>query len=235
MIETASFVEETSFGNWFLKTKVWKRSVLVRALEDLQRLIRPQTVAAQPRVVDVGCGFGHSFVELAQRFSPSVIVGLDADPGLQERAGEEARACPCPVELRAANAADTGLADASFDIVFCHQTFHHIVEQEAAMAEFYRILKPGGMLLFAESTKYYIHSPQIRLLFRHPMHVQKTADEYIAIVRAAGFQVTDDKISLPYLWWSRPDIGAFEWMGFKVPTKRNETLVNLVAVKPLAG
>lgn len=233
MIETASFVEETSFGNWFLKTKVWKRSVLVRALDDLQRLILPQAVATQPRVVDVGCGFGHSFAELAQRFSPSAIVGLDADPGLQERAGDEARACPCKVELKEANAARTGLPDASFDIVFCHQTFHHIVEQEAAMAEFFRILKPGGVLLFAESTKYYIHSLQIRLLFRHPMEVQKTADEYIAIVRNAGFSVPDNKISLPYLWWSRPDIGAFEWMGFKVPTKRNETLVNLVAVKPL--
>ncbi len=235
MIETASFVEETSFGNWFLKTKVWKRSVLVRALDDLQALMQPQAVATQPRVIDVGCGFGHSFDELAKRFSPSSIVGLDADPGLRARAGDMARACPCPVELRESNAARTGLSDADFDIVFCHQTFHHIVEQEAAMAEFYRILKPGGMLLFAESTKYYIHSPQIRLLFRHPMEVQKTADEYIAIVRAAGFQVPDEKISLPYLWWSRPDVGFFEWLGFKVPTHRNETLVNLVAVKPAAS
>ena len=67
------------------------------------------------------------------------------------------------------------------------------------------------------------------------MDVQKTADEYIAIVRTAGFQVPDDRISLPYLWWSRPDIGFFEWVGFKVPTERNETLVNLVAVKPSAN
>jgi len=232
MIETANFVEETSFGNWFLKTKVWKRSVLVRALDDLQRLLPPGAIGKQPRVVDVGCGFGHSFEELAKRFAPSVIVGLDADPGLNIRAGDTARACSCPVELRESNAARTGLADAEFDVVFCHQTFHHIIEQEAAMAEFYRIMKPGGVLLFAESTKYYIHSPQIRLLFRHPMDVQKSADEYISIVRAAGFQVPVDRISLPYLWWSRPDVGFFEWIGFKVPTQRNETLVNLVAIKP---
>jgi ubiquinone/menaquinone biosynthesis C-methylase UbiE len=63
--------------------------------------------------------------------------------------------------------------------VFCHQTFHHIVEQEAAMAEFFRVLKPGRVLLFAESTRRYIHSLPIRLLFRHPMEVQKTAEEYI--------------------------------------------------------
>ncbi len=232
MKETAHFVEETSFGNWFLKTKVWKRSVLQRALDDLQSLIPAAAVATAPRVIDVGCGFGHSFDELAKRFTPSEIMGLDADPGLQARAGEAARACACKVELRESNAARTGLADAGFDIVFCHQTFHHIVEQEAAMAEFFRILKPGGMLLFAESTKYYIQTPQIRLLFRHPMEVQKSADEYIAIVRAAGFDAPDSRISLPYLWWSRPDAGFFEWIGRPVPKKRNETLVNLVAIKP---
>lgn len=206
--------------------------MLVRALDDLQQLMPPLDPDSHPRVIDVGCGFGHSFDELAKRLTPSLIVGLDADPGLNARAGDAARACPCEVQLRESNAARTGLASAEFDVVFCHQTFHHIIEQEAAMAEFYRILKPGGMLLFAESTKYYIQTPQIRLLFRHPMEVQKSAEEYIAIVRAAGFEVPDERISLPYLWWSRPDIGFFEWIGRQVPKERNETLVNLVAVKP---
>nr|WP_295787222.1 class I SAM-dependent methyltransferase [Rhodoferax sp.] len=232
MTKTANFVEETRFGNWFLKTAVWKRSVLVRALNDLKEMIPTASLVERPRVIDVGCGFGHSFAELAQRFQPSTIVGLDADPGLNERAGDEARACHCEVQLIEANAAQTGLADGEFDVVFCHQTFHHIVAQEAAMTEFYRILKPGGMLLFAESTKYYIQTPQIRFLFRHPMEVQRTADEYITMVRAVGFAVPDSRISLPYLWWSRPDIGFLEWMGRRVPTERNETLVNLVAIKP---
>lgn len=232
MIQTTSFVAETGFGNWFLKTKVWKRSVLMRALDDLQRMVPAVNAIESPRVIDVGCGFGHSFAELARRFSPACIVGLDADPGLNTRAGDEAHACPCEVQLIEANAARTGLADAEFDVVFCHQTFHHIVEQEAAMAEFYRILKPGGMLLFAESTKYYIQTPQIRILFRHPMEVQKSADEYIGIIRTAGFQVANNRISLPYLWWSRPDIGFFEWIGLPIPKERNETLVNLVAIKP---
>ncbi|HEY0267912.1 MAG TPA: class I SAM-dependent methyltransferase [Methyloradius sp.] len=229
----SAFVEETYFGNWFLKSNTWKFRVLDRALDDLQRLMSKE-VKIYNKVLDVGCGFGHSFQALSSRFSPDLIVGLDADPDIEKRAGETAKKCLSRVRLHGANASSmAGLPDAEFDLVFCHQTFHHIIEQEAAMAEFFRVLKPGGILLFAESTKRYIHSLQIRLLFRHPMDVQKTAEEYIGIIRNAGFDLPDERISLPFLWWSRPDCGFLEWIGFPVPNKREETLVNAVAIKPL--
>lgn len=230
MTASLAFVEETRFGNWFLKTTTWKVHVLRRALNDLQRLM--PAIPASPRILDVGCGFGHSFDELATRFGPESIVGIDADTGIFERARATAESCASKVQLKMANASQLDFADASFDLLFCHQTFHHIVEQQAAMAEFFRVLKPGGMLLFAESTRRYIHSLPIRVLFRHPMDVQRTSDEYIAMVRAAGFDVPQSRISLPFLWWSRPDLGLLEKLGMPVPTEREETLVNLVAVKP---
>jgi ubiquinone/menaquinone biosynthesis C-methylase UbiE len=228
---SSPYIEETKFGNWFLKSNTWKISVLCRALTDLQRML-PKGIAKNPSILDVGCGFGHSFAELFERFSPNIIFALDADPRLADRAGAAAENCGCEVRLFAANAAHIDMPDSELDIVFCHQTFHHIVEQEAAMTEFYRVLKPGGVLLFAESTRRYIHSLPIRLLFRHPMEVQKTAEEYISIIRSAGFELPDEQISMPYLWWSRPDIGFFEWIGLPVPERRIETLVNAVALKP---
>ena len=232
MSSHTAFVEETRFGNWFLRSATWKVHVLRRALNELKPYM-PAERTRFARILDVGCGFGHSFAELAQRFSPDAIVGLDADPGLEKRARAEAEACSVPVSLHYANASAMGLPDNEFDLIFCHQTFHHIIEQEAAMAEFFRVLKPGGVLLFAESTRRYIHSLQIRLLFRHPMHVQKTAEEYVDIIRRAGFDLPDTRIGLPFLWWSRPDMGFLEWIGVPVPTKREETLVNAVAIKPI--
>lgn len=226
----AAFVEETRFGNWFLRTDTWKISVLNRALTDLQCMLHAEKV--YPLILDAGCGFGLSFAELAKRFHPERIIGIDPAPGLDHRAGGNAEACTCAVELRADNAACMTFTDAYFDMVFCHQTFHHIVAQEEALAEFFRVLKPGGVLLFAESTKKYIHSLPIRLLFRHPMHVQRTAPEYMEMVRKAGFELPDANISTPYLWWSRPDIGFLEWIGRPVPRQREETMVNAVAYKP---
>ena len=42
----------------------------------------------------------------------------------------------------------------------------------------------------------------------------------------------EDRISTPYLWWSRWDVGAVEWFGFGVPKEREETLLNTVVRKP---
>ena len=117
-------------------------------------------------------------------------------------------------------------------MLFCHQTFHHLVDQKSAIQEFYRILKPGGVLLFAESTRAFIHSWIIRLLFRHPMEVQKSASEYLRVIENAGFNVTPEAVSYPYLWWSRTDLGIRErFFGISPAPQREETLLNVVAVR----
>lgn len=226
------YVPETRFGIWFLKTEIWTTHVLERAIKDLHRMILDHR-QSYPVIIDIGCGRGRSFKLLHHHFQPQQMIGIDIDPDMLKIASETAKAEGLPVAFRQAVSWRTGLADASVDIVFCHQTFHHLIEQEAALAEFHRILRPGGLFLFAESTRKYIHSWIIRLLFRHPMDVQRTAEEYIAMIRAAGFDVPERSISLPYLWWSRNDLGILErWFGITPPTDREETLINLVARKP---
>lgn len=225
-----AFVPETRFGLWFLSTPTWRVHVLGRALNDLQRMA--PDVPAGSVVLDIGTGQGHSLPELAERFKPSHIHALDPEPDFAQRCAAMRRACSVGVTLHQAHAERIPLADASVDLVLCHQTLHHIVDQAAALAEVFRVLKPGGRLLLAESTRAYIHSWIIRLLFRHPMHVQRSAPEFLAMLGAAGFEVKPEQISTPYLWWSRKDLGALEWMGFGVPKEREETLLNCVARKP---
>jgi ubiquinone/menaquinone biosynthesis C-methylase UbiE len=151
----------------------------------------------------------------------------------------EARAQGIDIELIGSDCAALQLPDASVDLLFCHQTFHHLVEQEQALAEFYRVLKPGGYLLFAESTEAYIDTWVIRWFFRHPMHVQKSAEQYLQMIRDQGFAFGPQNVSYPYLWWSRAkDFGLLERLKLRKPKpfgQREETLVNVVARKPLEG
>ena len=172
----AVHVPETRFGKWFLKTETWRVHVLERAMADLVRLI-PERRASYDVVVDVGCGSGYSLPKLAQRFAPRELIGVDIDPQMLQAAREEATRAGIAPRLTEASSSRMPLPDASADMLFCHQTFHHLVEQEEALAEFLRVLKPGGILLFAESTRRYIHSWIIRALFRHPMDVQRSAPE----------------------------------------------------------
>jgi SAM-dependent methyltransferase len=121
--------------------------------------------------------------------------------------------------------------DDSLDMIFCHQTFHHVADPDRAAREFYRALKPGGVLLFSESCAPFIRSWPIRILFRHPMEAQRLAEEYLALLTATGFAFTPDNVSTPYPWWSRPDLGLLERLGRPVPSRRAETVVNVAAFK----
>ncbi len=227
-------VPETAFGKWFLQTNTWTVHVLDRAMKDLDRLI-PHRQSSYQVVADVGCGWGRSLKKLNELYSPERLIGIDIDPEMLEISAKEASDAGVKAEFIHCSSSSLTLPDNSVDVLFCHQTFHHLIYQERAIAEFLRVLKPGGILLFAESTRRYIHSWIIKLLFRHPMKVQKTAPEYLKLVRDAGFQVAEESISYPYLWWSREDLGIGEkYFGAVPPANREETLINLVAVKPFA-
>ncbi|WP_053148500.1 class I SAM-dependent methyltransferase [Pseudomonas sp. P97.38] len=233
-----NYVEETRFGFWFLRSHTWQHHVLRVAINDLRGLFNsPQPTA--PVLLDAGCGQGKSFQYLRQAFAPQRLIGVDADPHSLALSAEEAARQGMAVELIGSDCAQLAVPDASVDLLFCHQTFHHLVEQEKALAEFHRVLKPGGYLMFAESTEAYIDTWVIRWLFRHPMHVQKSAAQYLDMIRHQGFQFEPANVSYPYLWWSRAkDFGLLERFGLRRPKpfgEREETLVNVVARKPLEG
>ncbi|RMO74348.1 class I SAM-dependent methyltransferase [Pseudomonas syringae group genomosp. 3] len=233
-----SYVEETRFGLWFLRSHTWQYRVLRVAINDLRSLFASPPPTA-PVLLDAGCGQGKSFQHLSKVYAPSKLIGVDADPDSLEMSRQEAQAHGIDVELIGSDCAALQLPDASVDVLFCHQTFHHLVEQEQALAEFYRVLKPGGYLLFAESTEAYIDTWVIRWLFRHPMHVQKSAANYLQMIREQGFEFDAGNVSYPYLWWSRAkDFGLLEALKLQKPKpfgQREETLVNVVARKPLRG
>jgi SAM-dependent methyltransferase len=233
--DQVNFVPESLFGFWFLGTHLWERHVIQITLDDLLLLISvPKN--SYPVVLDAGCGHGRALHLLHRRFNPHQLIGMDIEEKALMEARKQAAINRLEVEFLKGDCAAIDLGDNSIDLLFCHQTFHHIVHQGKALAEFYRVLKPGGLLLFAESTRAYIDTWLIRLLFRHPMGVQRSADEYLAMIRSAGFVFEPRNVLLPYRWWSRTTInGMLELLRLRrvpPPGLRLETLVFMVGTKP---
>jgi SAM-dependent methyltransferase len=89
------------------------------------------------RVADVGCGTGILTRPLAERGLE--VVGVDPNEDMLA----EARAAGGPAEYRRGEAGATGLDEASVKLVTAAQAFHWF-DADAALAEFHRILRPGG-------------------------------------------------------------------------------------------
>lgn len=229
----AHWVPETRFGHWFLGTNVWSRYVVEVALADLARLLPPEKRRAR-RILDAGSGPGVSLPLLDRHFAPEEIVALDINPAEVERSRRRGHECRCRVTTRRGDAVALDLADGSVDLILCHQLLHHVVEQEAVLREFHRVLAPGGSLLVAESCASFIHSTPVRLLFRHPNEVQRTATGYQELVRAAGFTFGPEHVATSTPFWSLADWGLRYKLGWPRPRNPEPTEIALVAFKPAA-
>ncbi len=77
------------------------------------------------------------------------IVGIDPSEGMLEVARQKFPSC----EFIKATAGATTLDDASMDILSISYGIRNVVELDAALAEFNRVVKPGGSLVVLEFTK----------------------------------------------------------------------------------
>jgi len=229
------WVRETRFGRWFLGTEIWRKYVLAEALQTLARLAGGR-VQSGLHILDIGCGEGGAAALLDTHFRPQRITGVDIDAELLERARVRVPGEPLSAGLRLTEGCATAipLADDAVDLVLCHQLLHHMTAQREALAEMRRVLRPGGLLLLAESCRCFIESVPVRVLFRHPAAGQRDADGWIGLVRSAGFRLADTDIVTESPWWSLPDLGLRRRFAPGLPARprAEPTEVLAVAEKP---
>lgn len=121
----------------------------LRKMED--RLFHSLNLPPGARVLDAGCGVGHVAIRMASKGLN--VVGIDvvsnhvqwAKHNVQSH-GFEAAITLHLMDYHHLNS----LADDSFDGVYTMETLVHASEPERALEEFFRVIKPGGVITLHE-------------------------------------------------------------------------------------
>lgn len=97
-------------------------------------------------VLDVGCGTGITLGELSSRFA--LATGVDVSDSMIEEARRRFPACT----FKAFDGTVIPAADASFDVVYAINVFHHVPPpmRLALISDMARVTKPGGLVALFE-------------------------------------------------------------------------------------
>jgi ubiquinone/menaquinone biosynthesis C-methylase UbiE len=104
--------------------------------------------AHYPRALEIGAGTGYFSLNLVTQGIIEHAVATDISPGMLSRLSETARELGVDVQARQADAESLPFPDNSFDLVLGHAVLHHLPGLNRALAEFNRVLAPGGTLAF---------------------------------------------------------------------------------------
>lgn len=97
------------------------------------------------RVLDLGCGTGPTTRVLARWPSVAEVVGVDPSAIFLEQARKSA-AEHRHVTFHEGDARSLAFPDGSFDVAIVHTCLTHVPGPERALAELFRVLRPGGWL-----------------------------------------------------------------------------------------
>lgn len=142
------------------------------------------------RVLEAGCGMGRVVKHFARRGVR--MVGMDYEPRCILRLGEQDKT----LELYVGDVNALPDPDASFDGVAAFGTLSNLEDPRRALAEFARVLRPGGFLVASVTNDSLLRRlltsiQHLRLRERRFAMVAYTRKEWTRMVEAAGLQVVE--------------------------------------------
>jgi SAM-dependent methyltransferase len=155
---------------------VWTRSAILARVGPL-----PQ----RPRIIDVGCSTGYLLEDLRRAIPDASLVGVDLVAGGLRKARENVP----EAELLQADACALPLGDGSVDAAVSANLFEHVPADERALAETFRILRPGARAVIVVPVGPGNYDYYDRFLGHERRYARGELGRKAA---AAGFEVVED-------------------------------------------
>jgi len=178
------------------------------------KAVNPQ---AGERILDIAAGTGTSSAALAR--SGAQVVAADFSAGMIE-VGKTRHAQNANIEFVQADATALPFSDDEFDAVTISFGLRNVVEPKKALAEFYRVTKPGGRVVICEFS-----TPPLALVrnsyFAYLNHVMPRVVR-LASSNAEAYDYLGESIAA---WPTQPVLsGWLRAAGYSLVAYRNLTL-----------
>jgi ubiquinone/menaquinone biosynthesis C-methylase UbiE len=154
------------------------------------------------RILELGCSVGMSSVPLKERFPQSEVWGTDISAAMVRYAHKRAIELNAEICFKQMLAEEITFPDDHFDIVFANILFHEMPTSATrrAIAEAHRVLRPGGVVAFADikDRSHIAPGPESALAtYNHTWQVENNGEIYhmqfiqsdlAVMLREAGFR-----------------------------------------------
>ncbi|HEY8462642.1 MAG TPA: class I SAM-dependent methyltransferase [Bacillota bacterium] len=115
-----------------------------------QMLLANEDINSDTVLMDAGCGTGQTVVYIGTHY-PCKIVAIDLNPEMIAKARQKFSQYNLDILLKQASVTQLPFRSNSFDIILS-ESVTVFTEIDQALREYYRTLKPGGVLLAIEAT-----------------------------------------------------------------------------------
>lgn len=166
-----------SYATWLDGSRSWIVNAISRGA--LKRALNPHL---RGRLLDIGCG--DKPLAAWTRGRVDRHVGVDHPAGLHGPSGVDVYSTAYRIPFR----------DSSFDAAACSAVLEHLEEPAQALAECFRLLKPGGVAAYTVPFIWHLHE-EPRDFYRYSRygleHLMKRAGFEVVSIRAlSGFWLT---------------------------------------------